>query len=535
MRHQFSVLIVGGGPVGLALAADLGWRGVRCLLVEQTDGVITHPKANGVNSRTMEFCRRWGITKAIRDTGFPNDYPNNEIYVTSLAGHLLACEEIPTLGDRQPPPGAAEKYQRIPQTIFDPILRDLARSFPTVSLRYRLRCNSVTLDTEGVTAQLTDLDRGNEEQVWAQYVVSCEGANSSIREALGIKMEGTEVLTYASNILFRAPNLLTLHDKGPGRSYVAIGPNGPWASLIAINGKDLWRLQIRGSRDPKFWDTMDVDESIRRFAGMDFPYEVLSEMQWVRRELVAKNYRKDRIFIAGDAAHQLSPSGSFGMNTGVGDAMDLSWKLQAVLDGWGGSNLLDSYEIERRPIGVRNVQEATVNFTRIGAHKSRPEILDNTPEGERARKEAGDRISKVMERSTAGIELGYRYENSPICVPDGTPPPPDDPKIYTPTARPGSRAPHVSIDGNKSVLDLYGRSFVLLRLGSNAPSVDGFISAADKRGMPLEAIPLDMPELSTMYERKLVLVRPDGHVAWRGDSPPNDCEAVIDRVRGAAI
>jgi hypothetical protein len=280
---------------------------------------------------------------------------------------------------------------------------------------------------------------------------------------------------------------------------------------------------------------MDVDESIRRFAGMDFPYEVLSEMQWVRRELVAKSYRKDRIFITGDAAHQLSPSGSFGMNTGVGDAMDLSWKLQAVLDGWGGSNLLDSYEIERRPIGVRNVQEATVNFTRIGEHKSRPEILENTPEGDRARKEIGERISKVMERSTAGIELGYRYEDSPICVPDGTPPPPDDPKIYTPTARPGSRAPHVSIDGNRSVLDLYGKSFVLLRLGGNAPSVDGFISAADQRGMPLEVISLDIAELSTMYERKLVLVRPDGHVAWRGDSLPNDCEAVIDRVRGAVI
>jgi len=212
MHHQFPVLIVGGGPVGLALAADLGWRGIRCLLVEQTDGVIKHPKANGVNSRTMEFCRRWGITKAIRDKRFPNDYPHNEIYVTSLAGHLLACQEVPSLGERQPHPGAAEKYQRIPQTIFDPILRDLARSFPSVSIRYLLCCNSVTQDTEGVTAQLTDLDSGNEEQVRAQYVVSCEGANSSIREALGIQMEGTEVLTYASNILFRALDLLSLHD-----------------------------------------------------------------------------------------------------------------------------------------------------------------------------------------------------------------------------------------------------------------------------------------------------------------------------------
>ncbi len=223
------------------------------------------------------------------------------------------------------------------------------------------------------------------------------------------------------------------------------------------------------------------------------------------------------------------------MNTGVGDAMDLSWKLQAVLDGWGGSNLLDSYEIERRPIGVRNVQEATANFTRTGAHKSRPEILDNTPEGDRARKEVAERISKVMERSTAGIELGYLYEDSPICVPDGTPPPPDDAKIYTPTARPGSRAPHVWIGENKSVLDLYGKAFVLLRMGSNAPSVDGFISTADRRGMPMEVISLDVAELSALYDRKLVLVRPDGHVAWCGDSAPNDCEAVIDRVRGAAI
>ncbi len=179
-------------------------------------------------------------------------------------------------------------------------------------------------------------------------------------------------------------------------------------------------------------------------------------------------------------------------------------------------------------------KEATANFTRTGAHKSRPEILDNTPEGNRARKEVSARIRKVMERSTAGIELGYRYEDSPICVPDGTPPPPDG-KIYTPTARPGSRAPHVWIGENKSVLDLYGKAFVLLRMGSNAPSVDGFISTADRRGMPMEVISLDVAELSALYDRKLVLVRPDGHVAWCGDSAPNDCEAVIDRVRGAAI
>jgi hypothetical protein len=230
----------------------------------------------------------------------------------------------------------------------------------------------------------------------------------------------------------------------------------------------------------------------------------------------------------------LSPQGNFGMNTGLGDAVDLAWKLQGVIEGWAGPGLLDSYEAERRPIGARNVNAAAKNFQRMGEFKVRPEICDETPEGEAARREATAAIEKTKHRLTQGVQVGYIYEDSPICVADGTPPPAEDLRIYTPTTRPGARAPHVWIDDDVSVIDLFWSGFTLLRIGPDAPKADGFAEAAAACGLPFAVHHFDLPELTEMYECKLVLVRPDGHVAWRADTPPTDYKAVIDQVRGMA-
>jgi hypothetical protein len=257
---------------------------------------------------------------------------------------------------------------------------------------------------------------------------------------------------------------------------------------------------------------------------------------WVRRELVAERYRNGRGFILGDAAHMMSPTGGFGMNTGVGDAVDLSWKLCAVLEGWGGEALLDSFEAERQPVGARNVAEASRNLRRMLSPGRNPRLLDDTEEGARARERLGREFSEAMRHEwfTLGMHLGYRYESSPICWPDGTAAPADDPKTYVPLARPGSRAPHAWLSDGSSTLDLFGRSFVLLGLGADAAVAAPLMQAADARRVPMRVVPLDAEKVLALYERRLVLVRPDGHVAWRDDQAPSDPFALVDRVRGAA-
>jgi hypothetical protein len=281
----------------------------------------------------------------------------------------------------------------------------------------------------------------------------------------------------------------------------------------------------------------DIRAALKRAMGRDFDYEILSVMRWVRRELVADRYGTDRVFIAGDAAHLMSPTGGFGMNTGIGDAVDLGWKLEAVIKGWGGADLLASYDTERRPVGLRNVAEASRNLRRMLSTRERlpgPEIFQDGPASDTARKEYGEWFAAIMRHEwfANGVMLGYRYDNSPIVMPDGTPAPPDPSHPYVQTARPGARAPHVWLADGRSTLDLFGRGFVLLRLGRNSPPAIKIERAAKERGVPLTSIEIDEPDVLAAYEHRLILVRPDGHVAWRADTEPANADAMIDAVRG---
>jgi hypothetical protein len=272
--------------------------------------------------------------------------------------------------------------------------------------------------------------------------------------------------------------------------------------------------------------------------GRDFDYEILSVMHWVRRELVADRYGTRRVFIAGDAAHLMSPTGGFGMNTGLQDAVDLGWKLEAVVRGWGGEHLLGSYEIERRPVAVRNVTEASSNLGRMLSTRQRrppPEMFQPGSAGDTARKNYGEWFTATMKREwfTLGFHFGYGYEGSPVIWPDGTPAPGLETSTYTQTARPGHRAPHAWLPDGRSTLDLFGRGFVLMRLGAHTLGGERLRVAAAAAGVPLQVVALDMPDVAALYQGRLVLVRPDGHVAWRADAEPPDARAVIDVVRGA--
>jgi 2-polyprenyl-6-methoxyphenol hydroxylase-like FAD-dependent oxidoreductase len=529
------VLIVGGGPVGLALAGDLGWRGVRCLLIEQSDGSIYQPRQDFVGIRTMEFCRRWGIVGAVEDSPYPRDYAQDNIYLTSLTGYELGREKFPGIGEAKPPPESPQRRERCPQNMFDPILRDFASSQPGVELRLRTRLLSFKQRPGLVTADVEDVASGRRYEINARFIMGCDGARSLVRETLGIGMVGNPVLTYTTNVIFRCPHLLSLHDKGKAYRHIFIGPEGTWSTIVAINGRDQWRFSLIGSQTPREYSSEEIAAAIRRAVGCDFEFEILTVVPWVRRELVAERFRNGRGFILGDAAHVMSPTGGFGMNTGIQDAVDLSWKFAAVLEGWGGDALLDSFDIERRPIGHRNVTEASRNLKRMLSPGRHPDLNDDTQAGAATREKLGREFTELMRHEwfTLGVHLGYRYEGSPICVSDGTAAPPDDPKVYVPTARPGHRAPHAWLADGRSTLDLFGRGFTLLGFGADATQAAPLLDAAKRRVVPLAFAAIGELHVAALYERRFVLVRPDGHVAWRGDAMPEDPLAVIDRVRGA--
>ena len=352
---------------------------------------------------------------------------------------------------------------------------------------------------------------------------------------MDVPMEGNAALTYTTNVIFRCANFGALHPIPPGYRFIFIGPEGTWATIVAINGRDEWRFSIIRSGDkPGAPEEAEIHALIRRAVGRDFDYDILSVVPWTRRELVAERYDQGHLLIAGDAAHVTSPTGGFGMNMGVGDAVDLSWKLTALEEGWGGEELIASYTAERRPVAVRTVREASGNLARMLSPGDNPGLLDPTPEGETLRARVGGDLAQAMMRewNTLGIHVGYFYDDSPLIIADGTPPPSLDPAIYDQPARPGSRAPHLWLEDGRSTLDLFGRGFVLMAFNGADPA--RVTDAAAVRKLPLTVEPIREPSVAEAYGRNLVLVRPDGHIVWCGDNAPGDALALIDRIRGAA-
>jgi len=537
MKIETPVLIVGGGPVGLALALELGWRGMQCLIVDELerDGYKTHPRANLVNSRTMEFCRRWGIAGRVKEAGTPPDYPHTAMYVTSLRGHLIARIDRPQHGGGRQIAFTPEPPQRCNQIWFDPVLRERAEGFPAVRLRYRWRFDSFVQDAEGVTSGITDTATGESHTVRSDYLAACCGGRSPIRRILGIDQNEGEVLGAPLSIYFRAKNLWDYHDKGKGVLHFIVGPTGVWATLNSLNGGDLWRVTLHGgAKEHAAPESIDHKEVLTRIVGTEFPYELIAISPWVRRKLVTAAYRHGRVFLAGDCAHQNTPTGGYGMNTGMGDAVDLGWKLSAALSGWAGPKLLESYDAERRPVALRNVDEATRNF-QLRSFAPVPELVEATTAGEAARKRLGEEIVRSTSREllSDGIAMGYRYDGSPIVCPDGSVPPRTSVTEYVQSSFPGARAPHVRLADGRSTLDLFGKGYVMLRLSRDAPDVASFADAAKRSGVPFGVKLLEEPGVCTLYERKLVLVRPDGHVAWRGDALPAETDEIVARVSGA--
>jgi 2-polyprenyl-6-methoxyphenol hydroxylase-like FAD-dependent oxidoreductase len=531
---QTPVLIVGGGPIGLGMSLELASRGIQSVLLEQGDGNIEHPRTGLMAVRTMEILRRWGLAQQIRDCGFPEDYELSMVFCTSLNGLLVAKEPYPSMRASPTPPETPEKKQRCPQLWMQPILACAAGDSSLANIRYEHRLQDFSQDESGVTSRVLDLQSGKTREVRSRFMVACDGATSAVRSQLGIEMEG-RMLSYSVNILIRAPGLLEHHVMGEAERYLFVGPEGTWGNLTVVDADSIWRLTVLGNSQPMDLATFDASHWVKRAIGRDdVEFELLSVQPWRRSETLAKHYRSCNVFLVGDSAHTMSPTGGMGMNTGMQEVLDLGWKLEGALRGWAGPALLESYEIERKPIAARNISFSTQNFNAWRNTNDTSKVCDLSSDGARSRAAVGKQLrdSTRVEWESLGLQIGYRYESSPICVTDGSEPAPDDFSLYIPTSYPGARAPHAWLKDGRSTLDLFGSGFVLLVFDDHV-ATDPLIRAFADREVPCRVERIRDSKVADLYERPLVLVRPDGHVAWRGDRIDRPA-SIVETVRGAA-
>jgi 2-polyprenyl-6-methoxyphenol hydroxylase-like FAD-dependent oxidoreductase len=535
-NHTPKVLIVGGGPAGLVLAIELGRRGVACALFEENPGPPEFPKANSTTPRTMEHYRRLGIADEIRGLGLPDDYPPDISYHTRFAGHELARVRRPSRRQNLNDFPSPEPMHRGQQMLIEPVLKRHAERWPCVDVRFGWRVEAVSQNFQSVSLRAVNVVSGEKAEFIGDYAVGCDGPKSLVREALGIRYEGIG----AEDREFMGGRMLAayldtpaFYDLVPGRSWQYWAINRERSGIaVAIDGrgKFVFHSQLpRGARGTLEY----AKESLALATGREFPYEFLGIQEWTAGfMLVAERYRAGRVFLAGDAAHLFTPTAGQGYNTSVDDAANLGWKLAAVCRGWGGEALLASYEAERKPIGHRNTAFARSIAKLIGELRPPARIEENSPVGEEKRAQFGKQLEGLgwREFHAPGIYFGAFYGGSPVVAAEPGPPPLDDPHRYEPGAKPGARAPHVWLADGVALHDLFGRDFTLLKFADclTKPIEKAFRA----RNVPLEVLRVDNEEARSLYARRLAIIRPDHHVAWRGDAPPQDAGALADRVTG---
>lgn len=529
------VLIVGAGPVGLALAIEMGHRGVPCVVIERNDRVGYAPRAKTTNVRTREHFRRWGIADTLKAASpLGMDYPSNVVFCTRLSGPLLTRFENALYCGPGRNPLYSEHSQWVPQYTVEEVMRAHAQSLPGVEFRFRTEVTSFEQDENGVHASIRDLASGAIEQLQTQFLVGADGARSMVREAIGARLEGSYGLSRNYNVVFRAPGLAQAHGHGPAIMYWQVNPEAP--SLIGpMDRGDKWFFMPTGVKEGWKLDPADAPAMIRKATGIDLPYEVLSTDEWVASRFLGTTYRDRRVFLAGDACHLHPPFGGYGMNMGVCDGVDLGWKLAAVLQGWGGAKLLDSYEKERRPVHEMVLDEAVANHATLGNHLWQDGLDADTAEGAALRHTVGVRIqaAKMREFTTLGVMLGYRYENSPVIQADGTPRPGHDFVNYVPSSRPGSLAPHAWLHDGSSLYDHFGWGFTLIaHMDAPAADIEEARLQAHKASVPLSVVQSPEAALPELYPKRLTLVRPDQHVAWRSDDWPSASAGLFEQLTG---
>jgi 2-polyprenyl-6-methoxyphenol hydroxylase-like FAD-dependent oxidoreductase len=540
------VLIVGAGPVGLSLAIDLAWRGIAVTVVEtRARAAPPEPKCNHVAARTMEIFRRLGIADKVRNAGLPRDYPHDISYRTTFTGKELTRIRIPCRRDRFTDSDCAdgnwptpEPPHRINQIFLEPILFEHAANQPRITVINRSSVEDVVIHDDVALVSLRNLDSGTARSMRCRFLIGCDGGRSIVRKAIGAEFTGDPIIQRVQSTFIRAPDLIgrQQHERAWGTGSINPRRSG---MVYAIDGSERWLVHNYLRPDETDFEAVDRDGCIRTILGVgaDFKYDIISKEDWYGRRLVANKFRDRCAFIAGDAAHIWVPYAGYGMNAGIADAMNLSWLLAAHLNGWAPAAILDAYEAERMPITSQvsrfAMSHAEAEIRRRGAVPA--EIEEEGPRGEAARRETGALTYEINVRqyACAGLNFGAYYDASPIIAYDGTPQPAYSMDSYTPSTVPGCRTPHLRCADGGSLYDAMGPEFTLLRFD---PSIDvsSLELAARIKGVPLKLLDVGIQDKATGYDGRLVLSRPDQHVAWRGERLPADAAQLIDRVRGAA-
>ncbi|MEO7338758.1 MAG: FAD-dependent oxidoreductase [Caldimonas sp.] len=532
--ERTAVLVVGSGPCGLMLCNELGRRGIATTLIDERAGGAALPQANATQARTMEHFRRLGFADEIRGLGLPIDFPTDIAYFTRFAGHELARFSLPsaraakqlvhtTAGSWS----AAELPHRVSQKFVEGVLRRHAAAHRSIALHPGWRL--VRFDDRGshVEARIERVADGRAHTIRSEWLFGADGARSTVRQGLGIRYGGETGVTRH----FMGGRMLAVHLRAPA-FYDAVPHPPAWmngifnaerrAFMAAIDGRGefAFHTQLRADEREDAVTDADALALFQNTVGLALPAELLGRAAWTAgHSLVADRFGAGRVLIGGDAVHLFTPTGGLGYNTAVEDAVNVAWKLAAVVRGHAPPGLLATYEAERRPLALRNTAYARGFADSLGCHEPVPEIEDASAAGVAARAAAGAYLEAHgrAEFNIPGVTFGGRYDASPIIVGDGSVAPPDRPNVYEPTASPGGRPPHAWLSDGVSLYDTFHAEWTLLALDASAAEVASFRAAAASIGIDLGVVtPPDSARLVPLYEAPLTLIRPDQIVAWRG-------------------
>ncbi|HEX2887648.1 FAD-dependent monooxygenase [Vineibacter terrae] len=521
--ERIPVFIVGGGPVGLAMALLLHRFEVPAVVIERSATTTDHPKSRGCLSRTMELFRQWGVEDAVRRRGLP---PQSDVWVCARS---LVGEEI---GRTQPEPdvGHTPSWKSlVAQDAVEEELLGALRNSAYVRVLFSTEMVGFDEGPDGVTVITRSLESGAQSTWRARYLIGADGAASDVRHAAGIAMDGPPSIAVMSNDYWRCDlsHISRLADVAGCRIFSDV-PGVPTSTILNTDGRDRWLTVTQlgeGGERPEAPPLDDAIAMIRTQVGIaDLPVAMINRSVWRVSRQVARQFRKGPVFLIGDAAHRFSPTGGFGLNTGVQDAHNLAWKLAFVLADLASDDLLDTYDRERRPIANANADFSIGNRTRIESME-RAMRSDNKDWQRFWLHDFDNHIHSI------GLSLGFRYDDGAIIA-DGTAALPVHPRHYEPTDRPGSRFPHYWLDGprTQSTLDWFDKDMTLVTgpLGGHWMEAVRDVSARAKR--PVKARQLDGHHFDDALQMGLkgaVLVRPDGHVAWRMPYVPPDPAAAL--------